>query len=372
LPDGPTCDACPILDSSTAVSHTVVGPDGKFVLSDVPSGDGIPLVVQLGPWRMQTTIDVKPCVDNVLPDGKVRLPRNQQEGDIPLMAVATGKDDHLECLLRKLGIADSEFTNPSGNGRVHLYRGNGAVLDANTPDESVLKGSATAKGDFARYAQVLLPCHGAETLETADTLAHFADYVKSGGRVAAMHFSYVWLFQNGALGNIGTWTPGSPDPAAPLAADVPTAAQRSVDFAAWLNLVGALSRPSPPQVQIAVPHADLGLLASTNAELLLSSAMPTTTQGFVAAIPADPPDKACGRVAFADFHRPAASSQNTTFPTECDSDAALSTEEKALEFMLFDSFACKPSVKGPPLPVMPPLLPPPAPPPPPSSPPPPN
>jgi hypothetical protein len=99
-------------------------------------------------------------------------------------------------------------------------------------------------------------------------------------------------------------------------------------------------------VQIAVPHADLGLLASTNAELLLSSAMPTTTQGFVAAIPADAPGKACGRVAFADFHRPAASSQNTTFPAECDSDAALSTEEKALEFMLFDSFACKPSEKG--------------------------
>ena len=143
----------------------------------MPAGTGIPLVIQLGKWRRQITIDVAPCVDNVLPMGTARLPRNQSEGNIPLTAISTGRVDTLECLLRKIGISDSEFTNPGGTGRMRVYQGMGdlstttttraARIDGNTPTEAVLTGSTSGAGEWSRYDQILLPCEGSEYTATA-------------------------------------------------------------------------------------------------------------------------------------------------------------------------------------------------------------
>ena len=79
-------------------------------------------------WRRQVLIpNVTRCVDNPLPTALTRLPRNRTEGDIPLMAMVTGNVDALECVLRKIGIDNSEFTTPAGGGRVQLFVANGAV-----------------------------------------------------------------------------------------------------------------------------------------------------------------------------------------------------------------------------------------------------
>ena len=48
------------------------------------------------------------------------------------MAFATGDVDALECVLRKIGIDDSEFTEPTGTGRVHIYTGNGSQFGNKT------------------------------------------------------------------------------------------------------------------------------------------------------------------------------------------------------------------------------------------------
>jgi hypothetical protein len=375
LADGPTCSECVAPTTDMVVAFAVTGPDGRFTLRGVPSGSGIPIVVQLGSWRRQTTIDVLPCVDNALPAGTVRLPRNQREGDVPLTAVSTGSHDTIECLLRKIGIDDAEFTNPSGTGRIHLYRSNGATIDATTPDEEELKGTTRGSGGWARYNQILLPCEGTEILETPEALGNFADYANRGGRVLATHFSYAWLFHNGSLGTVGTWTAGSANPPSPLAVDVVTSFAAGADFAAWLSTVGALSRPAPPQLLITAPHADLGALTTGGgAKLWLSSFSPATSQAVSIEAPvSSPPAKSCGRIIFSDFHASVATPQSTTFPGECEPALSLSAEEKALAFMLFDLASCTgpkvappivrppppPPVPPPPLPPQPPLPPPP-------------
>jgi len=49
------------------------------------------------------------------------------------MAFSTGNADSLHCVLRKIGIDDAEFTDPSGTGRVKFYQDNGARISRTTP-----------------------------------------------------------------------------------------------------------------------------------------------------------------------------------------------------------------------------------------------
>ncbi|MET0595984.1 MAG: hypothetical protein ABW133_25005 [Polyangiaceae bacterium] len=368
LPAGVTCRSCDPAPLD-AVAWTVAGPDGKFTLGNVPAGNAIPIVVQRGAWRRMTTISVAPCADNVLPAGSVRLPRHHNEGDIPMTAIITGSDDPIECVLRKMGVEDSEFSNPDGGGRIHVYRGTGATLDARTPDASTFVAGDASPGTWRLYHQLLLPCQGSEILASPAALANFTSYANGGGRVLATHFSYTWLAGHAPWSSIGTWTPGAADAGAPLTIDVTTTTEPNNDFVAWLGAVNALTRPSPPQMSIRGAYSDLRETVN-GAELWLTSFSPPTTQ--LVSMPAPwlaPGGQNCGRITFADFHAATTSSQGTTFPSECDADLTLSPEEKAIEYMLFDLGSCastaNPPPSVPPLPPRPP--PPPLPPPPPGS-----
>jgi len=365
LPDGPFCDQCDPPPFDTAIVSALIRPDGTFILTGVPAGTGIPLVAQLGRWRRQIAIDVAPCTDNVLPAGALRLPRNKSEGDIPLTAIATGNADRMQCLLRKLGIDDAEFSNPSGGGRIHFYRANGAIIDANTPADTLLKGTTAGGGAWSQYSQVLLPCEGAVENETPEALDNFKSYVNSGGRVIVSHDSFVWLHTNGPFASLGTWTGGGPDPAAPLTAYVNTGTIRSAIFAEWLSYVGALSQSTPPNVILTDPHGDLGAVG-IGGQRWLTAPLPMNvenTQLMIADTPVGaPPDLACGRVVFADFHAGSSAPSGSIFPSECDADLSLSTQDKLLEYMLFYLSGCmSPKTDGP-EPPYPPPEPPPAPP----------
>ena len=133
--EGPSCDACATSLSGDPITQADSDVAGHFTLTDMPVGNNIPIVVQIGKWRRQTTIaNVPACVTTALTDpAQTRLPRNQSEGHIPKIALSTGGADALECLLRKIGIEDSEFTPETGTGRINLYAG-GMNAGNNTGD----------------------------------------------------------------------------------------------------------------------------------------------------------------------------------------------------------------------------------------------
>ena len=124
-PGGASCDRCSAQLSGKPIATALTDANGRFVLQNVPVVANLPIVIQVGKWRREITLaTVNPCVDNPITNADLtRLPRTKREGHIPQMALTTGGSDALECLLRKIGIADSEFTTDTGIGRVHLYIG---------------------------------------------------------------------------------------------------------------------------------------------------------------------------------------------------------------------------------------------------------
>ena len=116
---GASCDRCDEVFSGEPVAVTTTDVNGRFMLTGIPAGADIPLVIRLGKWRRQITIPaIQACKSNTVDAALTRLPRNRTEGDIPKVAVVTGAFDATECLLRKLGIDDSEFTPESAGGHL--------------------------------------------------------------------------------------------------------------------------------------------------------------------------------------------------------------------------------------------------------------
>jgi hypothetical protein len=349
-----SCDKCTDNVSGAPLVSATTEPDGSFVLENAPVGQNIPLVIQLGRWRRQVTIpNVVACQDNAVDPQSSRLPRNKAEGDIPKMAIATGSVDALECVLRKIGIDDAEFTQPNGIGRIHMYLGGGsagASRGTGTPNESTLWGSQTT---LDQYDMLLFPCQGNEYYSNRAPVANWAGmwdrlqaYTAAGGRIFATHYSYVWL--HGKVSGTG-WSPGpgpwegvadwKVDQAAPADQNgiIDTSFPKGRAFAQWLVNVGASTTLGQMPVKVVRHDAD----AVLNAQQWMKATNPADIPlhfTFNTPVTAPAADQ-CGRVVFSDFHVANASTGGKTFPSECDNNP-MTPQEKLVEFMLFDLGSC--------------------------------
>lgn len=379
IPTGPVCASCV---SRSSFPNAVTGVDGNFSINHVPRGDQY-LIIELGKWRRVVHLNVNHCATNALSTSDTHLPRTQggETGfdNIPKMAMVSASNDTMECVLRKMGIADSEFVNPNSDGstkptgRIQLYQGGYAISGSpngrpgatirgsTTPNESTLWSNQT---NLNAYDVVLFPCQGqGHDPRPVAAQGRIASYLDNGGRVFTTHFNYVWLDDpnnpNQSFGSqVASWAEDSgglnPYGATAFTATVNRTFARGAALGDWLRQTGASGNGSTITVE-QVRHD----FTSTAAKSDLWMSADTSGAGGVANQPihmtfdtplASANDQKCGRAVFSDFHvedaitnRPQCStgtgSQGCIFPAECTT-SALSPQERLLEYMILDLTSC--------------------------------
>jgi hypothetical protein len=402
---GPTCDTCATPVSGSPIVSALTDATGQFVLQDVPVGANVPLVLQVGKWRRLIALpEVKACQDNVFDDPTTfRLPANQSEGNLPQIALAVGGADTLECLLRRIGISDEEFTNPNGGGRVSLFVDDiYGTAGVDTPTSSYATGAAfpNFSGLFASvdsvadgglvddgidplgsYDLVMVACQGSQEAGRAITSAEkqgLKTFVDTGGRAFLSHYNYSWLrggevvdgkdvapSAEGAsidLQTKYTQTPFPPiavweDPTALTYAPggdgtyfVDTTFPRGSDMAAWLfNVSASATQGSIDLVNVKDPATSV--IAGVAQRWIYEEAMGTPYISANTPIEeAADPGAQCGRVVQTGIHvASVVSDSHAPFPSGCVTDE-LTPQEKALEFLFFDLSSCVTNEASPPPP----------------------
>jgi hypothetical protein len=344
ITDGVQCDSCQAPLSGAPLVVATTDEQGAFKLANAPVGMNIPVVVQLGKWRRETKINVTQCTDNAATKDAVRLPKTQQEGHMPLIALQAGCD-RAECaLLQAVGIDGAEFTGPGGTGRVHVYLGQNAVastLPANPGSAPALWGDLTT---LKKYDLVVNTCECQPTLK--DTMGNGYDamkkYLEAGGRLLANHYHYN-LFANQMqcqgdqtckgpmdFNGIATWTPNGQPPNGAVSVD--TSHPRGKAFSTWLVNTGASMMAG--SVTLGDLRGDVGAVNVPTTRWLYGGNA-TTYMSFNAPLGQN---QQCGRAAFSDMHI-RSTGGGGAWPASC-GNAQFANNETATTFLFFDVFGC--------------------------------
>jgi hypothetical protein len=364
--------------------------NGRFVLKDVPSGQSIPLIIQVGKWRRTITIpSIQDCTTTPLVSNQTRLPRNQSEGYIPKIALSTGALDAMECILRKdkLGLDDSEFTNETGTGRVNLYAGVTGTDQYATGAVSFVKSNPwwDTAANWQKYDIVMLSGEGYSsshdlTKKSVSARKAMQTYLNLGGRVFASHWHGVWLQYSvavapePALSVVGTFLdPGNYSGNTGYSNDnqgdegtVNTSFAKGMALQQWLSNNGALNTNqtlpiSGVRVSLMKNNTNVGAaavnpnpmytqswirLTKNNGSLDTNLFADQPSQYFSFYTPlSQPPSAQCGQMVWTDLHIAGGTGDTSSagtglaFPNGCTSQG-LSPQEKALIFMLFDLTNC--------------------------------
>ncbi|MEO7091860.1 MAG: carboxypeptidase regulatory-like domain-containing protein [Polyangiales bacterium] len=345
LPDGVACSQCQNALPGGSVAQMLSGADGKFMLTKVPDGVNVPLVIQVGKWRRRVDIpEVLACQDNVLPPNVTSLPKNKLEGDLPKIAITTGGCDALECLVRRLGVDAKEFTTEAGTGRINLYNSGGASGTADgtpLPTGDSLWGDLTKlkKYDIAAFSCECSP-HSAATPTMMNNVKAFADL---GGRVFMSHYNAQWISGSGSApqpvwSSVATCNVDT-TPISTVGTIDQVNNPKGAAFATWMTNVMASSGAGT--FTITQGRESCTMVDNTKAErwVYVQESAGQIPQNFQFTTPQESPkDNRCGKVVFSDMHV-ASDFSSGNFPSGC-SATPLSAQEKALAFMFFDVASC--------------------------------
>jgi hypothetical protein len=348
LADGVRCASCTEELPGKPVTKTITNEMGRFSLEDVPSGTDIPLVVTIGKWRRQLVVPtVTECTDNPVAPELTRLPKNRTEGDIPKIAMVTGGCDNLECLMRKLGVEDSEFTAETGPGRIHMYTANGGItrLQDNTP----LTAATTLWNDLDKLKQYdigLFSCECSEYPATKPQAAmnNMKAYADAGGRLFLSHYHHIWIVGANASQAPPVWPS-----VATCTLNTTTTGNGIIDtinnpkgisFSLWMQYT--MGSPAAGIIPIQEGKQSCTTIDNSKAErwVYIQNGATQIPQNFQFTTPNEMPTSArCGKVVFSDMHVASGSSSTSPFPNGCSS-GPMTPQEKALAFMFFDIAAC--------------------------------
>lgn len=391
LADGVQCTTCAAGLQGGSYAQTRTDENGHFVLENVPATSNVPLVIQIGKWRRQITLpNVAACQDLALPTTETRLPKDSSEGDLPKIAISTGAADALECLVYRLGIAPSEFSAPTGTGRVHMFSNVGLNAPNAQPPSSGRGtdrfidtwpgGAGAVFGDsrdlwatsttLSQYDIVMLSCEGSQYPATKPqtSLEALKSYADAGGRVFMSHWHNIWI--GGASSDatrvipewqsVATWNYGASQSETTQLDIVDTSVPKGPSFAKWLFHNG-------------VPETTPGSMTATEFTIsepryTCQSHDPAKAERWVYVDPARstplgrqsvqdllfttpqslPAEQRCGKVLFSDMHVSSGSVSGAgtagatyayPFPNGC-STGDLTAQEKALAFIFFDISSC--------------------------------
>jgi hypothetical protein len=366
--EGATCDRCSSILPGGPVAQATSGEDGTFTLENVPVGADIPLVITTGKWRRVVTIpSVTQCATTTVGASETNLPKDRAQGEIPKIAITTGDADTLECLVRKLGIADTEIGKSGDDRRIHLYTGDGvASFNGGFPGGQGAIPAANAfwesVNNLKAYDIVFLSCEGsqlgaANANKTQNALNAMKEYADLGGRVFASHWHNIWIGGNfqgnpslapqvwpaiginwGNQGNFATGVDVIDEQNNP----------KGTVFANWMVNVGG-SPSMRGELPVTEPRVTVDGVDTTKAERWVytkNGAGPPggKPQMFQFTTPNEvQPDQRCGKVVFTDMHVSGEPEDLQPYPRNCDSDGTVLTmtpQEKALAFMFFDIAGC--------------------------------
>jgi hypothetical protein len=344
VPEGVTCDNCMKSLSGEPLIAVLTDTSGEFVLADAPAGQAIPIVLTIGKWRRQLTVDVQPCVENVVPADQTRLPRNQGEGHIPRIALTTGGADPLECLLRKLGMDDSEFTPEGGPGRVNLFRGRDGAgqYSGNLNGGAQFSTAQSLWNDLLKlkqYDMVMMACEGTTDAgnKSGEARANVRDFADAGGRLFLTHWHNVWIEEGADPWPQAANFDHQDDLDSPFTATIDQSFPKGAALAEWLVNVGGSDQLG--EIDIV---AGQNTINSVNdiATRWIYGQNPTSVQYFTFNAPILAPEEMqCGRVVDTDIHVSSGDEVGQPFPNGCET-TELSPQEKALIFMFFELSAC--------------------------------
>lgn len=361
IPAGAQMDACGGGGNlPPSVTYFLTGPDGKFTLTGVPTGANIPLVVQAGKWRRMVTVNVSSCTTTALPASQTRLPKNQSEGNLPNIAIVTGSCDPMECLINRMGVDASEFRDPGTGGHVDYYAAGGYLLKGgkNPGPQNLLNSAKT----MSNYDLVMLPCdcgneYGTGSFWTKPTksggygmtaswLTNLVTYTSAGGRLFSSHWGREWIEGGGFTApfpGVANWIGDIQGGGA--TGFVNQTFTKGVDFANWLKITGASTTLG--QIAINPLREDTSSVIAPTQLWVAYGKSTGDPADFTFDTPVGAkPASQYGRVMYTDMHL-ASGGLSLTFPSECPT-GALTAQEKAAEFLLFDLGACLSPLPPPP------------------------